>query len=517
MNLKLQMNLRCSDVPTSQEPPSGRAHIYGLLHLGWAVVALVALTISQTPVWSGPGRCEEVLSRFGNRLVEATCTESADLTTANPATTPANDAIAALPRFAFTPQADRDTIAPDPPHRTPIAGPVPGVQIEARVAEDPQGQARVLMRLPDNWNGRLVVAGASGTRSEFNGDFVWSDYVVQKGYAYVSQNKGTLNFTASNATDSTACRLNPESNTLVHFYDDDPGMPFTRWATFMAEAARLGRAGVQIHYGQEAQRTYAVGTSNGGYQVRRAMESYPELFDGGVDWEGTFVQAAMPNLLSTLPPAILNYPDYVASGFNPNSIAAKNILAAGYPPDLTTIQGGITISLWGLHYLQFWEVTMCQWQKRLDSAYDTYGAGLSNYVYVNRLSLSNVAESLADFRTTGRIRRPLVTVAGTMDVLLPIDDNARACARRVAAVARENKEAPAYRLYEVQNGNHIETFKLIFPQLELIQPHAQHAFDLLVSAVENGVDLPPSQCIRRGGTIDKTPTQLGHCTNLLAP
>ena len=83
--------------------------------------------------------------------------------------------------------------------------------------------------------------------------------------------------------------------------------------------------------------------------------------------------------------------------------------------------------------------------------------------------------------------------------------------------SRENKEALAYRLYEVQNGNHIETFKLIFPQLELIQPHAQHAFDLLVSAVENGVDLPPSQCIRRGGTIDKTPTQLGHCTNLLAP
>jgi len=46
-------------------------------------------------------------------------------------------------------------------------------------------------------------------------------------------------------------------------------MPFTRWAAFMAEAARLGRAVVQIHYGQDAQHTYAVGTSNGGYQVRR--------------------------------------------------------------------------------------------------------------------------------------------------------------------------------------------------------------------------------------------------------
>ena len=172
------------------------------------------------------------------------------------------------------------------------------------------------------------------------------------------------------------------------------------------------------------------------------MESYPELFDGGVDWEGTFVEAAIPNLLSTLPPALLNYPDYVASGFDPHSTAAKNILAAGYPPDLTTAEGGTTISLWGLHYMQFWEVTMCQWQKRLD---------------------------------------------------------------------------PAYNTYEVQNGNHIETFRLTFPQLELIQPHAQHAFDLLISAIENYAELPPSQCIPRGSTIDKNPPQPGHCTNLLVP
>ena len=82
----------------------------------------------------------------------------------------------------------------------------------------------------------------------------------------------TLNFAASNAADSTACRLDPSSTTFIHFYANDPGMPFTRWATFMAEAARLGRAGVHIHYGREAQYIYAVGTSNGGYQVRRAVE-----------------------------------------------------------------------------------------------------------------------------------------------------------------------------------------------------------------------------------------------------
>jgi hypothetical protein len=496
--------------------------MYFSLHLRWVGAAVVAaLTISHALVSAAPSQCEQVLSRFGDKLIDAACADSADLTTANLATTPANNAIATLPPFAFTPQADRDTIAPDPPHRTPIAGPVPGVQINARIAEDPQGQARVLIRLPDNWNGRLVVAGAPGTRSEFNGDFAWSDYVVQKGYAYVAQNKGTLNLRATTAADPTACRLNPAlgKDTFVHFYDDDPGMPFTRWAPLMAEAARLGRAAVQIHYGRDAQYTYAVGTSNGGYQVRRAVESYPELFDGGVDWEGTFVDADMPNLLSTLPPAILNYPAHAASGFDPDSKAAKNIRAAGYPPDLITTQGDPPTSLWRVHYLQFWEVTMCQWQKRLDPAYDTYGAGLGNYVYVNRLSLSNVGESLADFRTTGRIRRPLITVAGTMDALLPIDANARAYARRVAAVAREEarKASPAYRLYEVQNGNHIETFKVTFPQLEFIQPHALQAFDLLVSAIENQAELPPSQCIPRGGKIAKNPAQPGHCTNLMVP
>src|SRR5262249_59616824 len=87
-------------------------------------------------------------------------------------------------------------------------------------------------------------------------------------------------------------------------------------------------------------------TSNGGYQVRRAVETYPELFDGGVDWEGTFVDADMPNLLSTLPPAILNYPAYAASGFAPDSKAAKNIRAAGYPPDLITTQVDPPTSLW---------------------------------------------------------------------------------------------------------------------------------------------------------------------------
>lgn len=143
-------------------------------------------------------------------------------------------------------------------------------------------------------------------------------------------------------------------------------------------------------------------------------------------------------------------------------------------------------------------------------------------------SAKSVGAQLAAFATTGRIRRPLITVAGTMDALLPIDHHARAYARAVAATREDSEQGddegekgegrgPAYRLYEVQNGNHIEAYKTIFSELELIQPHAQHAFDLLVRQVEDGASLPPSQCIPHGGSIAPAPAQPGHCAALFVP
>jgi hypothetical protein len=490
-----------------------------------ALAAAALLSILVVPSRAEPKtRCARVLDALAGRLVDATCVESPDLTTTNPDTTPANNSIPTLPPGAFTPVTDRAVIAPSAANRPPILVVVPGLQIQGRFADDPEGQGRFLLRLPDGWNGKLVVAGASGTRSEFNGDFAWSDFVLQKGYAYASQNKGVLNLRFASLSSATppndlACRLNPASQIWVNFYDDDPGQPFTRWAAFMAQAARVAREGVEARYGQEPRRTYAVGTSNGAYQVRRAVESHPELFDGGVDWEGTFVDEGAPNLLTDLPPAVLNYPDYLTSGRNPDGTAARNLRAAGYPPDIVL---GATTALWTNYWTSFWEVTQCQWQKRLDPTYDTYGAGTGTYNYVARLSVSDVGEQLAAFSTTGRIRRPLVTVAGTMDALLPIDHHARAYARKVAAAQErehgmEGDDRPAYRLYEVQNGNHIETYKDTFPQLELIEPHAQAAFDLLVAHVEHGRALPPSQCIPRGGAIADAPAQPGHCESLFAP
>ena len=153
-----------------------------------------------------------------------------------------------------------------------------------------------------------------------------------------------------------------------------------------------------------------------------------------------------------------------------------------------------------------------------------FRSGTATYNYVARLSQSDVGKNVAAFATTGQIQRPLITVAGTMDALLPIDHHARAYARNVeAALAarhhddddEDDRRAPAYRLYEVQNGNHIESFRDTFSQLEYIQPHAQHAFDVLVNYVEDHQPLPASQCVPRGGTIADQPAQPGHCASLL--
>src|SRR5437773_7522926 len=234
------------NVPSSGWSQVNRGKTMFLRICGAAVLLLVVSFSARAAI-----TCADVLRAIGKDLAPGvTCFVSNDLTTNNTTidqkTTPDNNSLGLAPR-PFTPITDRGVISRDAPNRTPIMKAVPGLQINARIASDPTGQARLLLRLPNDWNGRLVVAGASGTRSEFNGDFAWSDYVVQQGYAYASQNKGVLNLFIVSLTsvtppaDPLACRLNPASTVWVHFFDNDPGQPFTRWTEYMIKAAQLAR------------------------------------------------------------------------------------------------------------------------------------------------------------------------------------------------------------------------------------------------------------------------------------
>jgi 3HB-oligomer hydrolase (3HBOH) len=490
-----------------------------------SVGILVSLMLSATAGIAAPN-CADIQSSLAAKAVGVLCFHSDDLRTNNSVTTPANNSITTfadgtpLPGLlaganSFTPITDRGVISNGP---TPTAAAVPGIQVEGWFASDSAHQARFLLRFPDDWNGKLVVAGASGTRSEYNGDWAWSDYVLPKGYAYASQNKGVLNLylvslasAAQPASDPLACRLNPDSQVWVHFYDNDPQKPFIEWAKYMVVTTSLAQQTARAAYGSFPQRTYAVGTSNGGYQVRRAMEMLPFIFDGGVDWEGTYVNPNGPNILIDLPPVIKNFPAYMASNYDPNSPAAQAILTAGYPPDIVNFNVNPPDSMWGRYSGQFWEVTACQWQERFDPTYATYTSGLGNYDYLARIGVPGVFAGVAALATTGKIARPLVTLAGTMDALLPIQRQARA----YEAAVNSNGGNMLYRLYEVQNGNHIESYVNFYPQLVVIQPHAQKAFDLLVDHVEGNAPLPPSQCIPKGGAISASPAQPGHCSSLL--
>ena len=492
--------------------------------------ALAALAPFSYAAHAAPG-CAAVEAFLEGKATGVICFRSDDLRTNNAVTTPPDNSIktfadgSPLPGLSnglasFTPTKDRGVISNGP---TATTAKIPGIQVEGWFADDPSKEARFLLRFPDGWNGKLVVAGASGTRSEYNGDFAWSDYVLPKGYAYASQNKGVLNvyLPALQAADPLACRLNPISPTWVHFYDNDPEKPFTQWTQYMLKTAEMAQRAVKATYNKSPRKTYAVGTSNGGYQVRRAVEAAPDLFDGGVDWEGTYIDASRANILIDLPAALKNFPAYRDSGYDPDSQAAKNIIAAGYPPDIVKrdATGAFVDSLWLHYWAEFWEVTACQWQKRFDPTYATYVAGLDNYDYLSRRAVPGVFDAVNAVATTGKIKKPLITVAGTMDALLPIRHQARAYEAAVDGSRKGNNDRreAQYRLYEVQNGNHIESYIPLFSQLREIQPYAHKAFDLLVAHVEDNAPLPPSQCIPKGGAISPNPSEPGNCAQLLAP
>src|SRR5688572_15166101 len=187
--------------------------------------------------------CPAVTAALGAAVRNVQCTASSDLTTNNPNTTPPN-----APGNAFTPRTDAEAVSPDAPHRTPITRAVPGLQITGVMADD--ADARWVLRLPEDWNGKLVVGVPGGTRSEFMGDYIFSDFVVQRGYAYASTNKGTLNFffTGPPAADPLGCRLthpsHPFAGFRVHFYLAEEKDTIPEWFRRTREVTALAKAAV---------------------------------------------------------------------------------------------------------------------------------------------------------------------------------------------------------------------------------------------------------------------------------
>ncbi|MGH2715732.1 MAG: tannase/feruloyl esterase family alpha/beta hydrolase [Solirubrobacteraceae bacterium] len=359
---------------------------------------------------------------------------------------------------------------------------VPGLQVEGHFPDDSttnSWQARnhdsqFVIRLPHRWNGKLVITGAPGVRRQYANDFIISDWVLARGYAFAATDKG---------------------NTGTAFYRDgeQPGDAVAEWHRRVAELTRASKEVVRLRYGRGARRTYVTGISNGGYLTRYALENSPELYDGGVDWEGTLMHPAGPNLFTYLPVAIRNYLAWKRG----DEAAHQAILAAGFEPG--------SEFLWDYHEVVYWDLTQRIYREEFDPAYDgLLEAGIpfcqsgtpacdADYDYASRPQA--VKDAVGRVSNSGRIGKPMLTLHGTLDALLPIRTDSDVYTRMVRAAGR----GPIHRYYVIDQGTHVDSLYDDFPdRLRPILPCYRAAFVALERWVERGEAPPPSQVVPKG-------------------
>ena len=354
---------------------------------------------------------------------------------------------------------------------------VPGVQVDGYFPDDSttntnhgwNHDSQFVIRLPDDWNGKVVISGSPGTRRQYANDFVIGDWALAQGYAFASTDKG---------------------NTGAAFYRDGsrPGGSIREWHHRVTQLARATRTVVAEHYGERPRRTYLFGVSNGGYLTRWQLENRPALYDGGVDWEGTLLRARGPNLMTYLPAALKHYPDYAATG---DQAAHDAMIAAGFAPG--------SEFLWPFHHSFYWDLTQRIYRAELDPEWDgdldagvpfcrsgTIPACDADYDYASRPQ--RVKNAVRSVELTGRIGKPLLTVHGTLDALLPPATSSDVYDELVERAGRDR----LHRYYVVEDGNHVDGLYTTYPdRLRPLLPCARAAFTHLTAWVERGTQ-PPS-------------------------
>lgn len=357
---------------------------------------------------------------------------------------------------------------------------VPGIQVDGYFPDTSttntnhgwNHDAQFVIRLPEEWNGGIVVTGAPGVRGQYANDFIISDWVLSKGYAFASTDKG---------------------NTGAAFYRDgsSPGGSIREWHRRVTELTRATQRVVRRAYGRKADRTWMAGISNGGYLTRWQLENNPRLFDGGLDWEGTLFRAEGPNLLTFLPTALKHYPAYAATG---DRSAHDALIGAGFAPG--------SEFLWPFHHAYYWDLTQRIYREELDPTWDgDLDAGVpfcasgtpscdADYDYASRPE--SVKDAVRSVSLTGRIRRPMITVHGSLDTLLPpaVDSDV------YDDLVEEAGSGRLHRYYLVEDGTHTDgLYPAYRDRLRPLLPCARDAFDLLTAWVEDGTP-PPADGFR---------------------
>ena len=233
--------------------------------------------------------------------------------------------------------------------------------------------------------------------------------------------------------------------------------------------------------------------SNGGYLVRWQLENHPHLYDGGVDWEGTLWGRRQGPSLLDLPTARLRaYPAYLAGG-----PGAHEAMVAG------RLSGRDGIPVADYHYRYYWDLTQRIYREEFDPRFDgELEAGMpfcapgsaacdADYSYVSRRRIAGPAVSRVAL--TGKVKRPLLTVHGTYDVLLPISQDSDVYARMTPE--------RLHRYYRVEQGTHVDGLVDAYPdRLRPLAPCHRAAFVALERWLD-GVEPPRSATLPRPADV----------------
>jgi hypothetical protein len=458
-----------------------------------AALALQAAPATAAP--GGPGRGSEPTSRPctssdavrvpGAERAETACLE--DITTAGLLTHAAG---------RYTDQSDWLTL--HAPGTTNPSG-VRGLQVDGYFPDTStfntthgwKHDSQFVLRIPDDWNGGLVVTGAPGNRKQYASDFLMSDFVLDQGFAYASTDKG------NNSTD---------------FYTDgaQPGDAVAEWHERVTQLAVAAKAALREHLGRKPARTYMAGISNGGYLVRWQLENRPELYDGGVDWEGTLFTPDGPNLFTYLPTAVR---------YTLGDATAEDMYAAGFEPG--------SEKLWPYHQTVYWGLTQKIYRAEFDPAYDPSCPGATAGTTLPEIlapcpsdaeydawfadpASQPAHDALARVSLTGKIKKPLLTLHGTLDTLLPIRTDSDVYARMIAGEHRDR----LHRYYRIVGGNHVDSLVELDPEnLRPMLPCFRTAFDALTAWVQDRQQPPASTTVPRpAGNGATDPALLNTCS-----
>lgn len=383
------------------------------------------------------------------------------------------------PRFGTPEYAAADAHAISPA-LVPPPEPIPGWRVRGSLWPG----EHFIARIPKQWNGRLVVAGTPALRSEYANDSIWSDPLVARGYAYVSGNKsqgdGIVVLTGDARIDIggvTLPRYFLPDGKGVSFWQHAPGSTFRLWMRDFFSITDVAKESIVQVHGTEPEVVYAVGLSNGGGQVRFALEC-SDAYDGGLVWNSV-LWTQEHNLLRHHPQAI----ELMERG------QKDGIENLGFPRDIAGRDGD---SLYAKNYRIYWRLTAWLHAMVFDPETSiTYedvrdprpAESWNERIGSWRLERKpQILERIGAYAHYGNIRSKMIDLASQYDHFITPQMHWEPYGKLVAAAGK----TASYRARLIENAQHVDAWSedANYPQLRPGHPDVLAAFDELVTWVE---------------------------------